>query len=212
MIVSCHILQYYGKELAWWLNVGVQIFLLMSAFLYEQKEISNSLLFYKKNFIKILVDYYLFLLFVIPIYLYFTDISITTKIWLKLIFGLKALPGLDHLWYISTILFCYLLIPFLFYFKKQKYKYVYFVSLLCIIQILCGFHFIPFTGAWINCFIIGYVFGNLYKNFGKPILIKLLNFSLPITLVFNITKIYLKFVILVLIIGGKKWNTEILEA
>jgi len=195
MIVSCHILQYYGNEIAWWLNVGVQIFLLISAFLYGQKEISNPFLFYKKNFIKILADYYLFLLFVIPIYLYFTDISITTKIWFKLIFGLKALPGIGHLWYISTILFCYLLIPFLFYLIKQKYKYIYFVFLLLIIQALCSLHLIPFTGAWINCFIIGYLFGNLYKNFGKSILIKLLNFFLPIALIFNITKIYLKYFI-----------------
>jgi len=193
MIFSCHILQYYGNELAWWLNVGVQIFLLISAFLYGQKEIINPLLFYRKNFVKILVDYYLFLLFVIPMYLHFTDITITTKIWLKLIFGLKALPGLGHLWYISTILFCYLLIPLLFYFTKKRYKYIYFCILICIIQILCSISFLPFAGAWINCFIIGYIFGNIYKKIGKSILIKILSFSLPIAFVFNMTKIYLKY-------------------
>lgn len=195
MIISCHILQYYGNELAWWLNVGVQIFLLISAFLYGQKEVSNPLSFYKKNFIKILVDYYLFLLFVIPFYLYFTELTITIKMWLKLICGFPILLGLNHLWYISTILFCYLLIPLLFYFTKQKYKYIYFIVLMFVVQILCSLHILPFTGAWINCFIIGYILGGFYKNFGKSVIIKILNLSLPIALMLNISKIYLKYFI-----------------
>lgn len=29
-IVICHIMKYYDCELAWWFNVGVQIFLCMS--------------------------------------------------------------------------------------------------------------------------------------------------------------------------------------
>ena len=37
MIVSCHFLQYFNLELAWWLNVGVQIFFIMSGFLYGNK-------------------------------------------------------------------------------------------------------------------------------------------------------------------------------
>lgn len=193
MIVSCHILQYYGSELAWWLNVGVQIFLLISAFLYGQKEIQNAYFFYKKNFIKILTDYYLFLLFVVPIYCYYTNTILSVKIFFKLILGFPALPGLGHLWYISTILFCYLLIPLLFYISKKRKKYFYYFIFCFIVQVLCSLHLIPFTGAWINCFIIGYIFGNFYKNFGKSIAIKLLNIFLPITILFNIIKIYLKY-------------------
>ena len=41
-IVICHFFQYYNLELAWWFNVGVQIFLCISGFLYGNKKITNS--------------------------------------------------------------------------------------------------------------------------------------------------------------------------
>lgn len=47
-IVVCHLLQYSGSELAWWLNVGVQVFLCISGWLYGGKKIENALGFYKK--------------------------------------------------------------------------------------------------------------------------------------------------------------------
>ena len=45
-IVSCHIFQYYGNFLAWWFNVGVQIFLCISGYLYGQKDIGEITAFY----------------------------------------------------------------------------------------------------------------------------------------------------------------------
>lgn len=38
MIFTCHILQYWGQELAWWFNIGVQIFLCISGYLYGGKK------------------------------------------------------------------------------------------------------------------------------------------------------------------------------
>lgn len=37
-IITCHIMQYLSIELAWWFNVGVQIFLCMSGYLYGKKK------------------------------------------------------------------------------------------------------------------------------------------------------------------------------
>ena len=52
-IIACHIMQYLHMELAWWFNVGVQMFLCMSGFLYGQKGvIEDDLTFYRKNIIK----------------------------------------------------------------------------------------------------------------------------------------------------------------
>lgn len=60
MIIICHIMQYYDFVLAWWFNVGVQIFLCISGFLYGQKAIENIARFYnqriKKDFGAILSD------------------------------------------------------------------------------------------------------------------------------------------------------------
>lgn len=49
MIIICHIMQYYDFVLAWWFNVGVQIFLCISGFLYGQKAIENIARFYNQR-------------------------------------------------------------------------------------------------------------------------------------------------------------------
>ena len=60
LIVLCHIERYFGHPLTQWLNVGVQIFLCMSGYLYGQKKFDgDDLAFYKKQFLKILLDYYI---------------------------------------------------------------------------------------------------------------------------------------------------------
>ena len=58
LITSCHFLQYFDNWLAWWLNVGVQVFLFMSGYLYGKREITSDILFYKKQLRKILIPYY----------------------------------------------------------------------------------------------------------------------------------------------------------
>lgn len=59
MIILCHIFQFYNCILAWWFNVGVQIFLCVSGFLYGGKNIDNVTQFYTNRIKKILVPYYL---------------------------------------------------------------------------------------------------------------------------------------------------------
>lgn len=50
MIIWCHIFQGLDNELAWWFNVGVQIFLFMSGFLMAKDYINSPLTFLKKDF------------------------------------------------------------------------------------------------------------------------------------------------------------------
>lgn len=77
MIISCHIMQYYDLELAWWFNVGVQIFLCISGFLYGQKSIDNVTDFYNKRLKKILIPYYLvFIPFGITEFIFARDVKI----------------------------------------------------------------------------------------------------------------------------------------
>ncbi|MCF2660187.1 hypothetical protein JQM83_13475 [Parabacteroides distasonis] len=61
MIVICHMLQYYDNELSRWFNVGVQIFFVISGFLYGSKYVHNPILFLKKAAIKIFIPYYVFI-------------------------------------------------------------------------------------------------------------------------------------------------------
>ena len=81
MIISCHIMQYYDCELAWWFNVGVQIFLCISGFLYGQKNINNVTDFYNKRLKKILIPYYLvFIPFGIIEFIFARDITLANLI------------------------------------------------------------------------------------------------------------------------------------
>ena len=113
MVVICHICNFYNNELAYWFNCGVQMFLLISGFLYGQRGIISWKAFYKRNLPKILIDYYLYLAIMIPIYLLVIHQSISVSDYINLLFGIGTdIPGMGHLWYISTILVCYLITPF----------------------------------------------------------------------------------------------------
>lgn len=98
-------MQYYDCELAWWFNVGAQVFLCLSSYLYGRKSIQNELSFYKKQFIKILVPYYIVIAIVIVVQLLFAKNEISTTRIVKVVLCYGTLSGGGHLWFIPTILF-----------------------------------------------------------------------------------------------------------
>lgn len=49
MIIFCHILQGLGNELAFWINIGVQVFFFLSGYLYGKKNIKDFKKFYKRK-------------------------------------------------------------------------------------------------------------------------------------------------------------------
>ena len=68
LIVSCHITQGYGKPIAFILNVGVQLFFLISGFLYGKVEIPSTIDFYKKRIVKIYLPFIIVVLLFAGIY------------------------------------------------------------------------------------------------------------------------------------------------
>lgn len=159
-IIICHIFQYYNNELAWWFNVGVQIFLFISGVLYSKKEVKNVLEFYKKEFFKILVPYYIYIFIVFMFYLLFNKDLLSVDIVLRTILLIGTPSGLEHLWFIKYILICYLIIPVLI--KVFKEENILFKTLLKFFCCIAFFEIISFitknyiNGTWINCFILGY--------------------------------------------------------
>lgn len=74
-IVTCHIQQYLGNGLCWWFNIGVQIFLAISGFLYGGKNVTDDVEFYGRKFKQILIPYYLTVLFFITMhFIFFRDL------------------------------------------------------------------------------------------------------------------------------------------
>lgn len=57
MIVSCHFLQKLDNKWAWVLNIGVQIFFLISGYLYGFKQIDNWILWLIKRIRKVYIPY-----------------------------------------------------------------------------------------------------------------------------------------------------------
>lgn len=161
-------MQYYDLELAWWFNVGVQIFLCISGFLYGQKNIDNVIDFYNKRLKKILIPYYLiFIPFGFTEFIFARDVFSINNFALGIVLC-SRLNGAEHLWFIPTILMCYLITPLL---QGYRNKYVegkrtmVVFTVLSVIMISVVIHgFTTFNPAWICCYVIGYALGMNEKN------------------------------------------------
>ena len=118
-IVGCHIFQFYGSQLAWWLNGGVNVFLIISGFLYGKREykfknskewFSFTGKFYYKEFIKILIPLFVHLLFAFPVY-HFLGTSLKEYV---ILFSLRNpnISGFGYMWFFKYIIVCYLFLSF----------------------------------------------------------------------------------------------------
>lgn len=111
MIVWCHILQHYGRWDAFWFNCGVQIFIFISGFLFGQRKIEDGYKFIKKRLYRILLDYYICLIFDLIIYYFVNREGLTWDGIKGLLFFNRTIRGLGHLWFIPTICFLYIATP-----------------------------------------------------------------------------------------------------
>lgn len=199
-IVSSHILQGYNNLLAWWLDVGVQVFLIMSGFIFGSKSMPNVRKWYVKRFKRVFKPYYIYLIIVIPIYLIFRMDAISYKRILIYVFDLQgafgAISGLNHLWYITLIVFCYFITPLMYKYNiaKSVTSEIKFYSLMLvqflIIQIIILNSFAP----WIVIYMFGFYISGRY-NYKFPSKIKYLIFAitilaLPVKIYFQYFYIY----------------------
>lgn len=166
IIVACHILQGLGNRWAFWVNVGVQIFLFISGYLYGKKEASNVLSFYKSRFIKILLPCSTLSIIIFFAEYLFLGKTYTWKTTLGGILGFGAFyenaPALSHTWFVGYILICYTLIPVLQkIFSKEKtfrQNLLALSFLIVFIESLKFFNVINIESCWINNFLLGYFY------------------------------------------------------
>lgn len=164
-IVLCHILSYYGNDLSNWFNVGTQVFLCISGYLYGQKDIKDCKSFYLRRFVKILIPFYIVLIPALILNILTGKIDVFT--------GLRALlmnvtvEGGGHLWFVPTILFCYVITPILqsFFNGSKKGSFIVVTVLgVQIITLFCLGFAIFYPGPWIACYFIGYAIGYNEKS------------------------------------------------
>lgn len=166
-IIACHILQGLSLEAAVWINVGVQIFFILSGYCYGGKKIDNAKEWYKKQLRKIVVPYVILcIIFMAVLYLYENmGLSQYNKFYLfgKLI-GFQAwigtIPYLTHTWFVSYIILCYLITPFLQNIKAKKIGSilidVLIFTLFC--QLAASYGIINIDASYIMLYLFGYFF------------------------------------------------------
>ena len=197
-IILCHIMQrdsfateIKGAHIEWafWFNVGVQMFLFISGFLYGDRDEIDTVGFYKKNFPKILIDYYIFVIVMLAIIHWSPLMSIERKkVWKLLTFS-GTVPGLGHLWFVQTIVFLYLFTPIFFEIIKTIDKRgnigfaVESALLLLLIHEVTKTFFTLFTPAWINCFVVGMIYGKLGKRTNNRRALEIIVFMLCLLII-----------------------------
>jgi peptidoglycan/LPS O-acetylase OafA/YrhL len=164
LIIACHFAQAYDYTIAFLLNVGVQIFFLISGFLYGKIDVIQPLDFYKKRLLRVYVPY---ALLVVAVQL----IQGLMGIWQfnmrdVLIYACNlqgfistSVDGLNHLWFLSVLMICYLLVPWL----RRLLNYKPWLLLgVVLVASLVEFLFVQkmySTCAWIVLFIAGMLYG-----------------------------------------------------
>lgn len=172
LIISCHICQYYDSEWAWWLNIGVQIFFILSGFLYGGKEIKEPIKWLGRQFKKILIRYYIFLLIAIGLYIIFAPNILSIGSIISSFFCVGVIKGIGHLWFVGYILFCYLITPYLSqlssYLDKININRSIFIvlSLICICSVIGVLTHSYFRPGRIMCYIAGFFISYFYKRAG----------------------------------------------
>lgn len=198
MIIICHIMQYEKFVLAWWFNVGVQIFLCISGFLYGQKNIGNIPTFYHKRFTRILVPYYTVFLTAAILELVFYRSSFNFLKFGAGLFCRTTIAGGEHLWFVPLILFCYTITPVIEayrdkYIKNHRNLYIGTILIIFILSIFGGLYARIFNPAWLCCYAIGYLLG--VNDKGKFIRIeKPMVFFSVLAVIGNGVQIYIDYV------------------
>lgn len=184
MIVSCHIFQGLNVELAYWMNVGVQIFLCMSGYLYGKKDIKDIKKWYIRQYLKIMIPVWVILtcLLIILSFCHNESISLSSVVFSYLgVAGFQTLPELTHTWFITYILFCYLITPLLeridIISGVSEWKFLFYLaSIIICLEVLYMGKIVSVMPQYVAVYIIGYYLSHNEKIKGiyvRKIYIKL---------------------------------------
>ena len=180
-IVLCHIQQVYDNKWAWVFNIGVQIFLAISGWLYGNKNIINWEKWYLEKIKRLYIPYiiYIFIIFIVykifiidifsfkHLIIYFLDIQ-----WI-----LGSVKGLSHLWFMTAIAICYSLTPVLQYIKNKNFtlKSLYSLSTIGLLNFfIFKIYLSIFSPLFIYTFI--YLFANINTKQQKIYLVGIISF------------------------------------
>jgi peptidoglycan/LPS O-acetylase OafA/YrhL len=164
LIIACHFAQAYGYTIAFLLNVGVQIFFLTSGFLYGKIEVTQPLEFFKKRLLRVYVPY----IMVVTVVLLIQGLIGAWQFNLRDVliytcnlqgFVSTSVDGLNHLWFLSVLMICYLLVPWLQRLLNDKSWLLVGAVIVVSLVEFCFIQKMYPICAWIVLFIAGMVYG-----------------------------------------------------
>ena len=140
------------------------MFFFLSGFLYANKVVDLNAL--KKQFIKILVPYYLVVILANIAWILSGFSNIKSIISAILLYGYGDFVGLRHLWFVAYILIAYTLTPLIQSIIKGHEGSLYKMIIGCAFILVGTFLFFElfasyYNAAWIICYFIGLILGRL---------------------------------------------------
>jgi len=139
------------QQSAQFLNVGVQVFFIISAFLYGKKRINNVRVWLLRRGLRILIPFYLFMLILFVYKSEFLSLDVGYVKPLIYMLNLQGFlhnytTGAAHLWFVSVIMVCYFITPLLtqlqFFLNKAISSHLLYSIIICAItiQIIAAFY------------------------------------------------------------------------
>lgn len=203
MIFLCHAVSLFGETVAFtaqFFNVGVDVFLFITAYLFSIRKNIDSGVFvwYKKRLLRICVPYYWLIFAVCVVCLLFSiklnAADIVGSVLFLQGFTENYLPGGGHLWYLTAIMISYLITPLLYKLKNSKFifKFSFFICgigiyVLFVVILKPIFATIFFKVLEYSLYFI--VIPILYDYFGNKKEIKIVTISALLLIIFCIFKI-----------------------
>lgn len=192
MILLCH---FFGcmmrhldgniyRYLAYSLNVGVQIFLCISGYLYGSKNIERWFAWFLGRIKKVFIPYLLLVLGVFFVeYVFFSTIH-EPGVYVEYLFGLSGIKWagfpygwvtsyLAHTWFITAIFLCYIITPILQRFKTQPFISILFLVLVYGGGYLIGIQFVRVILSWIFLYSFCYFYAGLNDETKRTIMLVL---------------------------------------
>lgn len=188
-IITCHVSSWLGgffggssklifNTASQIFNVGVFIFIFISGYLYADKKIKNNWQWLKLRLQRILIPMYVFLLFLFAILIFNPDISLSIQQFVIYLlnlqgisFVLRFLPyyylvGAGHLWFLTIIMMCYLLLLILKQVEKKinfTVKHLIVIGMVALVTVIL----LSFASVYLNyffMFLLGYFCGKHLKK------------------------------------------------
>ena len=171
--------------------MGVQVFFIISGFLYGNRTIDALVPWLKKRFAKILIPYYIFLTLVILGYLIVSPGRLGQSNIISSYFVVGKIKGISHLWFVSYILFCYIITPYLAAIKDYLSNKTMLFAISSIVMIFCVYSILEiltkgyFRPGMVGCYIFGYFTAVFVNRIGEKTLKLCFLISLIPTVVSN---------------------------